>query len=374
MGRGCIVMVGTSLATRGGISAVLNAYRDHGLFDRWPIVYLCSHVEGNFFQKVRVAVSAFLTFALFLARRASIVHVHSSSHASFWRKSVFVAVARFMRTPVLFHLHGGGFIDFYENRAGGPIGRYLIRTVLRKASCIVVLSEYWKMEIEKIVPTARVVSVCNPVSAPRSPTVARDRRAGQILFLGKVCAEKGVDDLLAAFSNVARSFPHAVLEIGGDGELDALKRKVSEYALQGSVNVHGWVSGDAKARLLAQSNIFVLPSHAEGMPMAILEGMQYGLAIIATRVGSVPEVVTHGEQGLLIEPRRIDQLIAALQTLLSHEQLCREMGARAQQKVNDEFSPAVVLPAIGNLYRELAMVDLECRAGPVIGASPDDPT
>jgi len=371
MANPCIVMVGTSPATRGGISAVVNTYRDCGLFDRWPTVYVCSHVDGGYRQKASVALRAIVRFTALAARGASVAHVHSSSNASFWRKSVFVMIARLLRVPVLFHLHGGGFIDFYRNESG-PIGRWAIRMVLRSASCIVVLSAYWKTQLEAIVPGARVVPIRNPVSASACATAPVSRRAGQIVFLGKVCAEKGIDDLLAAFRSLVASCPHARLEIGGDGELDALRSRISEYRLEASVHVHGWISGATKARLLAESSIFVLPSHAEGMPMAILEAMLHGLAIVATRVGAVPEVVEHDVAGLLTEPGRIDQLVAALRTLVVDEARCRDMGARAQQKACAEFAPAVVVPMIENIYRELALTNITCPADTAIGTPTDD--
>src|SRR5438477_1371596 len=132
----CIVMLGTHPATHGGVASVVSAYRDAGLFDRWPVRYIATHRDGNVLVKLITAVRALGAMVVLLLRHESaILHVHGASRVSFWRKAVFMALALAARWPIVFHLHGGGFARFYEKRCG-PLGRAIVRFFLERTARI----------------------------------------------------------------------------------------------------------------------------------------------------------------------------------------------------------------------------------------------
>src|SRR5260221_177115 len=101
-----VVMVGTSFETRGGVASVVNAYRAAGLFGRWPIDYVATHCDGSRLAKLACALSALFSMLALMARHScAVLHVHSASRASFWRKCVFMAMARAAGRPLLFSLY-----------------------------------------------------------------------------------------------------------------------------------------------------------------------------------------------------------------------------------------------------------------------------
>jgi hypothetical protein len=123
-----------------------------------------------------------VVFAALLCRiPCAVLHVHAASRASFWRKAPFMALALAARWPVVFHLHGGGFADFYEHECG-PRRRALVHFFLERAACIAVLSVRWGAWIRGIVPAARVVCVPNVVTLPPHPGGVRE--PGTIAFVG----------------------------------------------------------------------------------------------------------------------------------------------------------------------------------------------
>ena len=131
-----IVMIGTAPETKGGVASVIRVYEKVGLFDEWPITYLASHADGGFFRKLSKATIAFSGFLFQLIfRRDFVLHVHSASRASFWRKAAFIYPCLWMGTPVIFHLHGGGFMHFYHDECG-PFSRSIIRNVLNRSAKI----------------------------------------------------------------------------------------------------------------------------------------------------------------------------------------------------------------------------------------------
>ena len=118
-----IVMVGTSFETRSDTGAALRAYRDAGLFGRWPVDYVVSHREGSWLVRALKALDGLLVFFAMACRHPrAVLHVHSASGASFWRKALFMALAMLARWPVVFHLHGAGFATFYDVQCG-PVRR-----------------------------------------------------------------------------------------------------------------------------------------------------------------------------------------------------------------------------------------------------------
>jgi glycosyltransferase involved in cell wall biosynthesis len=116
------------------------------------------------------------------------------------------------------------------------------------------------------------------------------------------------------------------------------------------VSCPGWLDPERKAAALASSTIFILPSYAEGMPMALLEAMSWEMPVIATPVGGIPQVVENGVNGLLVAPGDIDGLAAAIRSLLEDTALCERLGAAARATVETGFSLNEALAKLSGIY------------------------
>ncbi len=353
-GRRSIVMVGTAREGAGGIASVISTYAAHGLFARWRIVTLDSHVVGSKWRKGRAFMDALMRlFVMLLARRVALLHLHTSSGPSFWRKACFACLAFAFGRPVLTHIHSGQFMSFYRDSCG-PLRRYLIRIVLGRSARVIALSPSWCTLTLTIAPRANVVCIPNPVIA----VVGRPRRLGErvVLFLGKICAEKGVFDLLDAWKLVRSGVADARLVLAGDGDLDAARKRIVLSGLADSVELPGWVSGVVKSGLLARSAVCVLPSYFEGMPMSLLEAMGSGMPCVASRVGGIPDMMTDGVEGRLIQPGNTQALAGALIELLLNEERYAAMSQAAVARFVSAYSADVVIPELEKLYGEMGMV------------------
>jgi glycosyltransferase involved in cell wall biosynthesis len=345
-----IVMLGTAPETRGGIGAVIGAWRAAGLFERWPIEYLATHCDGGAGAKLLAAARALRRFlALIALHRRVLVHVHCASRASFWRKSVFMALAHAARCPVVLHLHGGGFARFYEEECG-PIKRRLVRHFLGRAACVIGLTGRW---CDWLAPfNLNVVCIPNPVraagAAPRAPGRC-------ILFLGRIEAAKGVPELLKAFAVLRASVRDAELVCAGAGEIEAAQRQAEALGIGDAVRFTGWLGEAEKRAWLARAAAFVLPSHAEGLPMSLLEAMAAGVPVVASAVGGIPDVVKHGVNGLLVAPRDSIDLLRALRRLLREPALAARLGAAGRETVRARFSPEEVLERLDGVYAGLGV-------------------
>ena len=348
-----LIMLGTAFETRGGIAAVVSTYKAQGLFERWPIDYLSTHCDGGAMRKFLTAVEALLAFILLLARgQRAIIHVHCASRASFWRKSIFMAVGMLAKCPVIFHLHGGGFARFYETECSA-VGRSIVRFFLDRAACVVVLSSQWRTWITGVTGNPRVVCVPNPV-LPVSGRAPSDRK-NVVLFFGRLGRGKGVFDLLDAIAGLRASMPEVRLVCAGDGDREAVAKRAVQLGIGDAVSFTGWIGPSKKQLLLRSAAVFVLPSYAEGLPMSLLEAMAAGLPIVAAEVGGIPDVVTDGVNGFLFTPGDTAVLERLLCRLMHDPELSRRIASAARETVRLRFGADRVIAQLEEIYAGLGL-------------------
>jgi glycosyltransferase involved in cell wall biosynthesis len=345
-------MIGTALTTQGGVSSVVKVLRDAGLLDRCGIKYIATHQDGGAYEKVVTAVSGWMScMAWLVRRRVAALHVHMASRFSFFRKAMFVLPAFALRVPVIVHLHGAEFRTFYADESSSPVRR-LIRVIFENAAFVIVLSEGWKVWVLSAFPNARVVSIYNPVILP-AHVPFEIREPATVLFLGRVGARKGAFDLIEAVARLRVRYPAVTLIVGGDGDLLGARQRAFELGIGAHVKLLGWVRGTEKQALLETAAVYALPSYAEGLPMSVLEAMAAGLPVVSTPVGGIPEAISDGIEGFLVQPGDIDMLVERLARLLGEAELRRRMGGAARRKIESVFSAERILPALEAVYAEV---------------------
>jgi glycosyltransferase involved in cell wall biosynthesis len=175
----------------------------------------------------------------------------------------------------------------------------------------------------------------------------------QIVFLGLIGPRKGLFDLLIVFERLVDEGYNIRLSIGGNGDVAKLKEHISLPKLKNRVDYLGWIDEAQKCQLLSGCDIFTLPSYGEGMPVSILEAMAYGLAVISTPVGGIPELVDDGMTGYLVTPGDLESLYEKLKTLIEQQELRVKMGRKGRKKVENEFDIKRNYRAISDLYDQL---------------------
>jgi len=362
--RSCksVLMVGTDLRSIGGISAVVRGYIDAGLFDRIDCVYVATHRSGSNSRKLLVALTGWMRVLVRLyTLDAPLVHVQLSSRASFWRKAVVCLLARLARRPYLLHVHGSEFADFYGECS--PAARRIVRAVLARAALVLALSDAWRATLQQISPQARIEVLMNAVPLPPAdglPAPANPQPT--LLFFGEIARHKGVFGLAQAFARVADELPGLRLIYAGTGSgVEETRRLIEQFGLGRRVKFTGWLQAERKRATLAAATIFVLPSFVEGMPMALLEAMSFGLPVIATPVGGVPEIITHERDGLLVPPGDIAALAAAIARLTREPQLRARLGRAARETVARRFSLDSAVERLLGIYRRFGIEPRQAR-------------
>lgn len=344
-------MIGPPLDGRGGMSSVSAAYREAGLFERCGVRFLDSATgKAGALPKLWVALRSWcVLLGLLVARRVDLAHVHVASGASFWRKAIYLLTLEAAGVPVVLHVHGGNFVEFYRQASGWA--QRFIRTRFARAGRVILLSQAWVERMRPIVDAAHCRAIGNPVLA--WPVRREPRPVTVFLFLGRFEQDKGIFELLAAFALLRQQVPEALLLLGGDGDVAALDRIAAEHGMADAVHRLGWVAGEAKRDAFERADALVLPSYIEGLPVAMLEAMSCGMPVIVSDVGSIPEVVTDGVNGLMVPPRQVPVLAEAMLKLALHPELAGRLGAAGRATFEGRFEAHVVSEQVAQLYAEL---------------------
>jgi glycosyltransferase involved in cell wall biosynthesis len=359
-----VLMVGTHLSAQGGIRTVVQGYVDSGLMDRIPCRYVGTHCDGSTWAKIRSAIGGWARTAFLLFRMdAPLVHLHMASGASCWRKSVITLLARVARRPYVLHIHGGGFIPFYLSQH--RLAQRFIHSVLANASTVIALSEAQRTALLKHFQLRATDVLPNAVSIPDHAIPRPSPEAPQtLLFLGHVLKEKGAFDLVRAFARIADRFPRLTLVCAGSGLIAQARAQAERLGVQDRVFFPGWVDVQGRDRALAAATVFVLPSYAEGLPMALLEAMAAGVPVIATPVGGIPQLVEHDVNGVLVRAGQIDALAAALTVLLADPQKQERLGRAARQTVQSGYAIGTTIEKLYAIYTRFGIAPRPAAGAP----------
>lgn len=339
-----IVMLGAAPETRGSIAAVVESYRTHGLFRRWPVQFIPTHGSGGPLRQALFAATAAGGFARALAENGRlIVHVHASPGTGFWREAAFASAALAARCPVILHLHGTGF---------PPQARW----VLEQAAAVCVPCEALRMQLRSLARNAHVVVIPPPVQIDIEKAEARPNL---VVFLGHLEASKGIYELLDAIAAVRAAVPDVRLACAGEGDRIGVARYAERLGISDAVKFTGWVGPSGKRALLEHAAALALPSSEESLPMSLLEAMSAGVPVVASAVGGIPEVLADGVNGFLVAPGDKRSLERALRRLLIDRPLGERLGAAARESLRYKYSPERALARLEELYEAAGARSLE---------------
>ena len=316
---------------QGGIASVLFSYSK--LFEKFN--FIATTNMGNTTSNLLCFIKAILLFIYYLVfHNIKIVHIQGASKISFWRAAVLICIAKLLHKKTIYHIHGGGFKSFSLQH------KKAISYVFSKCDVIVALSMNWKRFFEHEFNLDNVKIIPNIIETPQENHTNRNETIIQFLFLGKICNEKGIFDLIEAIDeNKNFLIGKMKLIIGGNGETNRLERIIKDKKLDEIIQFVGWVNGKKKIETLNKSHVYILPSHIEVLPISILEAMSYHLPVISTRVGAIPDIVINNENGFLVNPRDKVALKNAISEMISFTPEKREkMGQQSFNLVQPYLS------------------------------------
>lgn len=342
-----ILMIGPDRSVHGGISGVVNNFYAAGLAAKVDLTYVGTMVDGSKIRKLFQAAKAYIRFCMKLPH-CDIVHVNMASDVSYYRKSIFLRTAYMFHKKIIIHQHGGDFQTFYYKELSEK-GQNRVDHILQMGDAFLVLAPAWKDFFSHMVDSEKITVFPDGIELPEP----FEKQYGQhkILFLGRLCKEKGLRELFQAVPALKEAYPDVQIYLGGVWEDRELEAEAELYA--DTITWLGWISGEEKQKYLRECDIFVLPSYFEGQSLSLLEAMASYCAVAASETGGIPQMVIEGETGIFVRPKDADSLEAGLLKLLKDSDLCRRIGINARRKVEKEFDISISVSKLVEIYERV---------------------
>ena len=346
MKRYKVITVATSSRTRGGITSVINAYRKTPLWTDWNMVWIETHIDRSKIAKLRILIKSIFIF-LYHLPSTDLVHLHFSEPVSAIRKLLFVFLTKFFGKKLLVHFHAFSTDTSIRGRFS-----FAYKYIFRRANKVIVLTNYWREEIIRKWPflANKLIIVYNPCTQVKPMIVERQKT---ILFAGTVNQRKGYQDLIKAFASVKNNHPDWKLVFAGNGEIEAAKQLAISLHIETSIEFLGWVNGTKKDMAFRQSSIFCLPSYAEGLPMAMLDAFSYGLPVITTPVGGIPDFLTDSQNALMFQPGDIMALSNCLNKCISDQALRKSLAEHSLDLSATTLNLTTITKELACVYQKL---------------------
>ncbi|MPT36130.1 MAG: glycosyltransferase family 1 protein [Flavobacterium sp.] len=347
---------GQMFACKTIVNSELSNFVDWNLIDTTAD----SNILASNYMRIKKAVLRLIQFTYNLIfYKHDYVLIFVADGWSFWEKGLMSVMAKWLTNSKVVLAPRSGFIinDLQkENRLSG-----FIRYVFNKVDMVICQSESWKDLFEKTIARkddAKFIIIENIIDFDNYKDVEINKRGDEetviVLFMAWVSKEKGIYELLAAAKKLKEENTKFKLLIGGLGkDYEKAVAIVEDSGLSDCVEFKGWVLGEHKIEILNQSDIFVLPTYFDGYPNSLMEAMASGKACVATKVGSIPDMINNYKTGILIDKQNEQQLYESIKVLVEDQKLRLELGANARTKTEAINS----IPAGISKYKKIFNID-----------------
>ncbi len=352
-----IIITSPSLNTEDNVSGIANLTHLLKQYntDTEYVVFIAGKKDDEkrnlrwFFSQFYVLYSFFLNLK---KNNVHLAHINMPmGNLSIIRDSFFSILCRVLNKEYLLHFRGG---RYSMNEDIPWFLKFFVNISLKKARKIIVLGNeekgflmnFYKVQEHKIVVMPNCVKIPD-ISAKKLP----DNNTIKILFLGRIDKNKGLKesvDALASINNINYKFIAA-----GDGADKSWFLDYAEKKLKNHFDYKGIISGHQKHEVLLNSHVFLMPSYYEGLPNALLEAMSYGLVPIVTPVGSIPEVVKHEKNGILVSANNHKEIKDCLKMLIRKPDIYSVLSENSISTIKDNYSSEEYINRLNKVYSKV---------------------
>lgn len=340
-----VLVIATSRNTRGGITSVVKALEQGTQWKDYKCKWIETHIDTGVFMALWYLFKGFLKY-LILLPFAKIIHIHLSEPSSAKRKLLFFIPAYLFGKKTIAHFHA-----FSPDSTIYGRNRWIYRYIFSRSKKVIVLSESWKETVNKAFSLENIEVVYNPCSTVINKNKYEKQK--HILYAGTINARKGYADMIRAFAKIAKQHAEWKIVFAGNGEIKQGMALAKELGIEKQCIFLGWVNGDKKDKAFKEASIFCLPSYAEGFPMAVLDAWAYGLPVITTPVGGIPDVAKNEENMLVFTSGNINKLANYMNKLITDSELRQRITEASIDFANNRFSQKEFNRQIAHIYSML---------------------
>ncbi len=323
------------------------------------LVELNKPTFSKFFTFLRILYKVFTTL---LTKRFDLGYVSlTASGPAFYKDAVVILLLKMFRVKIVYFFHNKGVLN--ASRSG--FNNLLYKFVFHNTKSII-LSKYLYPDIEKYVAKENVFYCPYGIPTIAAAEYQRVPRVNEepckLLFFGNMTVEKGILVLLEACKKLQdKNYPFRCDYVGGWHNIseEDFKSSIKQYSLQDHVIAHGPKYTDDKYDFFKGADIFVFPTYYgyETFGLVNLEAMQFGLPIISTPVGGIPDAVIDGKTGLLVSTENVDALTEKLELLINNPALRLQMGEAGKERFAHHFTLQVFENKVIDIIREITAVN-----------------
>jgi glycosyltransferase involved in cell wall biosynthesis len=286
---------------------------------------------------------------LLLCERKALIHFNLAlAKPSIIRDSPLIIIARILKKRMVIHLHGG---DYLMHKNLPTWMKWLLKFDFGGKHPIIVLSPLEQAALKERLNINSVV-LCNCVNVNDSFAYNRnyDNDEMNLLFLGRISDQKGIEYIYQALKLLKQTNLKFKFTMAGRGRQEQIYVQKFRDLLDHDFDFKGVVSGEQKIKVLKENNVFLLPSFFEGLPMALLESMSFGLVPITTDVGSIGYIITDGENGIFVKRYSSEDIVSALQRLSVDKELRNQLSVNARNYIYENFKPEEYISHLNKIY------------------------
>lgn len=328
-------------------------------FDFYPInlttATSISDIGKQSFQKyIHFSKTIFLTIYGMVRLKPSICYITlNPTGSAFFKDSIILFILKIFRKPIIVHFHGKGITDWVKSKSNWVKKYY--QKVMKKTH-LIVLGDSLISDVEIVYKQIPFVVPNGIPLIDNQPIKSLEHSKLEILFLSNLMKAKGILDFvesMAILNNRVNNFKASIVGDSGDISLEYIKKLLITYNLQHCVEVLGPKYKEDKYDLLANADVLVFPTHDEAFGLVLLEAMQFGLAVITTNEGCIPEIIEDEVNGFIVNKKSPQSIADILERLIEDPQLIQEVGKRNKAKFLSQYTLDIFEKKILKIFKKI---------------------
>lgn len=338
-----VMMVGSAEKSNGGVASAIKVIKKMSCWKEFSCYWLGTQIQGKYLLKLKYCISAYI-ISLFKIWKYNIIHFHTVPD----RICLIIQLPVFLlallgKKKIIMHIHMGNQLEEHTNNA-------LFIWCLKHSNLIILLAKKWEYKFKEwypniSTPTTTLYNAYEPVEA--IPYKNRDKT---ILLAANLNENKGYGILLKAFQRIHHDFPDWKVIILGDGEIEKAKKMAHEFGIQDKTIFTGYLTGEEKIKYFQKASIYCMSSYQEGFPMVVLEAWSYGIPVVTTPVGGLPDVIEEEKNACVFNFGDDIMLAQKLQNLICNPLQRETMSIYSIKYVNEHFSIMKTDEQLHNIY------------------------
>ena len=325
-----VLVVGSAEQSAGGVASVIRLMKKMPVWEEYHCYWLGTQIQRNYAWKLWYALKAYC-IALFIIWRYDIVHFHAVPDISMVIQMPVFLLALIGRKRIIIHLHVGNQLKDYT-------GKQLFKWCLRRADLIILLAKKWQKLFQELYTDIKTSTTVLYNACEMVPEVPFEEKEKIIIMAAYFNDNKAPDLLLKAWQQIHTNYPDWRVRMLGNGEVERYQKMSEEMGLSDSVSFTGYVVGKERDGYFRKASIYTMCSYEEGFPMVVLEAWAYGICVVTTPVGGLPDVLEDGKNALVFDFGDWEELAGLLVRLIEDDKMRQRIAFFSRKKVYKQLS------------------------------------